>query len=290
MQKRTAAKKKRHDKDSTRQSGIMGSVLKTFEILEVFGRKRKPLSVAELCCETARPKSSIHRVLSTLTRTGAIEQNERSEYQLTLKLWRIGVLALGEIDVLKIAQPHLEALSRAADETVHLAILEQDGDIVYLTKVESPRSIRVQTQVGKVSPSWCTATGRALIAFDHDMRQKILSRPKKKFTPLTITDTDQLRERLNDVMRDGYAVTLGENHPEMGGIAAPIRNHSDIVVASCGVAIPAFRMDAELIERCTKLVLKTATAISTDLGHMRQNVHPPRINKLRLSEFKHTRR
>jgi DNA-binding IclR family transcriptional regulator len=122
------------------------------------------------------------------------------------------------------------------------------------------------------------------------MRQKILSRPKKKFTPLTITDTDQLRERLNDVMRDGYAVTLGENHPEMGGIAAPIRNHSDIVVTSCGVAIPAFRMDAELIERCTKLVLKTATAISTDLGHMRQNVHPPRINKLRLSEFKHTRR
>jgi DNA-binding IclR family transcriptional regulator len=61
-------------------------------------------------------------------------------------------------------------------------------------------------------------------------------------------------------------VTKAENHPEMGGIAAPVRDHSGTVIAACGVAIPAFRMDRALIERCAALVTHAADAISRDLG------------------------
>jgi len=60
---------------------------------------------------------------------------------------------------------------------------------------------------------------------------------------------------------------LAENHPEMGGIAAPIRDHTGAVVASCGVAIPAFRMNAELIERFIPLVVDAANTISNLLGY-----------------------
>lgn len=269
MQKTSPGRKRPLGTGAKRRPGVMGSVLKSFEVLEVFGRRWKPLSVTELCRETGRPKSSLHRILSTLVQAGVLEQNAQSQYCLTLKLWRIGALALTEIDVLQIARPHLEALSRAADETVHLAVLERDGGVVYLSKVESPRSIRVQTEIGKVSPSWCTATGRALLAFEPEIREKVLAEPKEKFTPSTITDPHRLRQVLNEITTAGYAVTKGENHPEMGGIAAPIRDNSGKVVASCGVAIPAFRMDDELIERCTQLALKAAADISADLGYRR---------------------
>lgn len=262
-------KKRPPAKPVRRRQGVMGSVLKTFEALDVFGREWRPLSVAELCRETGQPKSSLHRVLSTLVQAGVLEQNAQGLYHLTLKLWRIGALALTEIDVLQIARPHLEALSEAADETVHLAILEHDNGVIYLSKVESPRSIRVQTQVGKVSPSWCTATGRALLAFDTAARDGMLASPKRKFTPATVTDSKRLRQILDDVAKAGFAVTKGENNPEMGGIAAPIRDHSGKVVASCGVAIPAFRMNEDLIKRCTELVLKASSDISDDLGYRR---------------------
>lgn len=251
-----------------RRQGGMGSVLKTFEVLDVFGREWRPMSVAELCRETGQPKSSLHRVLSTLVQAGVLEQNEHGLYRLTLKLWRIGALALTELDALRIARPHLEALTRAADETVHLAILENDDGVVYLTKVESPRSIRAQTQIGKVTPSWCTATGRSMLAFDMAARERMLARPKKKYTPATVTDAAGLKRVLDDVAHNGFAVTKAENHPEMGGVAAPIRDHSGKVIASCGLAIPAFRMDDALVERCAALVLKTAAAISRDLGHL----------------------
>lgn len=268
MQTGNATRGKPAAQNRQRQVGVMGSVLKTFEILEVFGRRWKPLTIAELGRETGRPKSSLHRILATLVEAGVLEQKAPGKYQLTLKMWRIGMSALSDLDFLQIARPHLEKLSRAADETVHLAALDPSGGVVYLSKVESPRSIRVQTQVGRISPSWCTATGRALLAFHPVMRDKVLAAPKEKLTPLTVTDAATLRARLDDVARSGVAVTLGENHPEMGGIAAPIMNHEGAVVASCGVAIPAFRMDEALVARCTELVKKAAQDISTDLGHM----------------------
>lgn len=257
-----------------RQTAIMGSVVKAIEVLEVFERKWRPLGVTELCRETGQPKSSIHRVLSTLVHAGVLEQNEAGLYRLTLKLWRIGNLALSEMDLVHVAFPFLEQLCRAADETVHLAVLEPGGGVVYLSKVESPRSIRVQTQIGRVSPAWCTSTGRILLAFNEAARERVLSGPITKLTPDTETDPDRLRAILAKVAADGLAVTKGENHPEMGGISAPIRDHTGKVVAAIGLGVPAFRMDAPLIERCAALVKRSAADISAALNYRPQGNVP----------------
>jgi len=253
-----------------RQTAVMGSVIKAFEVLEVFERKWRPLGVTELCRETGQPKSSLHRVLSTLVHAGVLEQNEAGLYRLTLKLWRIGNLALSEIDLVHVAFPYLEQLCRAADETVHLAVLEPGGGVVYLSKVESPRSIRVQTQVGRVSPAWCTSTGRILLAFNDDVRERVLSGPITRLTPDTETDPARLREIVARVAADGLAVTKGENHPEMGGISAPVRDHAGKVVAAIGLGVPAFRMDMPLIERCGALVRRTAAEVSSALNYRPQ--------------------
>ena len=250
-----------------RRAGVMGSVLKAFEVLEVFERKWRPLGVTELARETGQPKSSLHRVLSTLVHAGVLEQNEQGLYRLTLKLWRIGNLALSEVDLVQVAFPFLEDLCRATDETIHLAVLEPGGGVVYLSKVESPRSIRVQTQVGRVTPSWCTATGRMLLAHDPRQRDRVLAGPMVRLTPDTETDPERLRRIIDKVAEDGVAVTKGENNPEMGGIAAPIRDHTGAVVAALGLGVPAFRMDAPLIERCAAQVVRTAAEISRALNY-----------------------
>ncbi|MEQ9170891.1 MAG: IclR family transcriptional regulator [Rhodospirillales bacterium] len=250
-----------------RPAGVMGSVLKAVEVLEVFERKWRPLGVTELARETGQPKSSLHRVLSTLVHAGVLEQNEQGLYRLTLKLWRIGNLALSEVDLVQVAFPFLEALCRATDETIHLAVLEPGGGVVYLSKVESPRSIRVQTQVGRITPSWCTATGRMLLAHDAALRDRVLAGPMARLTPDTEIDPERLRHIIAKVADDGIAVTKGENNPEMGGIAAPIRDHTGAVVAALGLGVPAFRMDAALIERCSAQVVRTAADISRALNY-----------------------
>ena len=82
-----------------------------------------------------------------------------------------------------------------------------------------------------------------------------------------MTDPAQLRRLIDQAAGEGIAVTKSENNPEMGGIAAPIRDHTGAVVAALGLGVPAFRMDAALIARCSTQVARTAAEISRALNY-----------------------
>lgn len=247
---------------------LIASAASTLGMLEVFAEQPGPLPLNAFVAATGKPKGTVHRMLSTLVNTGFVIQDEATgHYRLTLKLLRIGSAVANELDPVKVARPWLERLVRATDETVHLAVLNPSGDVVYVAKVESPRSIRVQTQLGQSNPSWCTATGRSLLAFNPEVADMVLGKRLDTRTSRTVTDPRRLRSALAEVASQGYAVTLAENHPEMGGIAAPIRDYTGQVVAACGVAVPVFRMDQKLVERCIPPVVQTAASISEDLGY-----------------------
>jgi DNA-binding IclR family transcriptional regulator len=250
---------------------MIGSVAGTLHLLEIFTEANHELPLSAFVEWSGRPKASVHRMLATLVNLGFLDQNlETSHYRLTLKLWRLGVPALEGLDLISNARPHLEALMKSANETVHLASSDlATGNVIYVSKFESPRSIRVQTQIGRLVPSWCTATGRAILAFNPEMADEVLSRPLVAQTPHTETDPKKIRKILKQAASDGYVVAIRENHVEMGGIAAPVRDHNGHVIAACGVAIPAFRMDSELIKRQIPLVMQTVGAISKALGHVR---------------------
>ena len=82
-----------------------------------------------------------------------------------------------------------------------------------------------------------------------------------------VEELESLKPVLQKIRVCGYAITKGDNHPELGGIAAPIRDRDNKVIASCGIAVPVFRMNKELVQRCVPIVLRTAAAISSRLGY-----------------------
>ena len=247
---------------------IIASAAATLEILEVLGNADSPMALGAVVAATGRPKGTVHRMLSTLVNTGFARQDLGSgRYGLTLKAWRIGSKAVRDLDLVKHALPVLEGLMAEAGETVHLAVLDPSGGTVYVAKVESPQSIRVQTRLGQLNPAWCTATGRSLLAFNEEVAERVLAHALERRTPRTITDRKKVREKLAEVRMRGYAVTFAENHPEMGGVAAPVRDYTGAVVAACGIAIPAFRMQAAVVERAIPSVLRAASVISSALGH-----------------------
>jgi DNA-binding IclR family transcriptional regulator len=195
---------------------IIASAAATLEILEVLGNADSPMALGAVVAAIGRPKGTVHRMLSTLVNTGFACQDPGSgRYGLTLKAWRIGSKAVRDLDLVKQALPVLEGLMADAGETVHLAVLDPSGGTVYVAKVESPQSIRVQTRLGQLNPAWCTATGRSLLAFNEDVAERVLAHPLERRTPRTITDRKKVREKLAEVRMRGYAVTLAENHPEM---------------------------------------------------------------------------
>jgi IclR family KDG regulon transcriptional repressor len=247
---------------------VIAAAAGTLEVLEALGRADGPMTLAQLVQATGRPKGTVHRMVSTLVNTGfATYARESGTYALTLKAWRIGSSALRDFDLVNLARPVLDRLRSETGETVHLSVLEPSGEIVYVAKVVSPKSIGVQTRLGQLSPSWCTATGRSILAFHPETADRILAGHLVQRTPLTVTQPGQLRSILDRVRGDGYAVTRGENHPEMGGVAAPISDHAGQVVASVGVAMPIYRMTALVVRSTIPQVLLAAEAISRELGY-----------------------
>ena len=254
-------------KNNLTRNQVIASAAGTLEVLEAISKLGVPASLGSIISATGRPKGTVHRMVSTLVNTDYVKQDESGHYFLTLKAWRIGSVAVQALDIADKGRPILSKLGSETGETVHLAVLDPSGGVVYVSKVESPKSISVQTRLGQINPSWCTATGRSMIAFNSLVAQKVLSEKLEKFTNKTIASPAKIKELLDQVRVNGFAVTLAENHPEMGGIAAPIRDHTGAVVASCGVAIPAFRMNAELIDRFIPLVVDAANTISNLLGY-----------------------
>jgi DNA-binding IclR family transcriptional regulator len=125
---------------------LISSAAATLGVLEVLGGAAKGMSLGEVAKAMRRPKGTIHRMLSTLVHTGFVAQDAVSgHYALTFKLWHLGAAVVRDLDLVKIARPWLERLVAEGDETVHLAILDPSGSVVYISKVESPRSIRAQT-------------------------------------------------------------------------------------------------------------------------------------------------
>lgn len=248
---------------------LIASAAGTLQVLEVLSDSNTALALGDVASATGRPKGTVHRMLATLVNTGFVAHDEvTGRYRPTLKLWRLGASAVRDLELTRVAVPALEKLMGEAGETVHLAVLDPSGGTVYVSKVESPQSIRVQTRLGQLNPSWCTATGRVLLAFHPEVADRVLSGKLPARTPRTVTDARRIRTLLVDVADKGYAVTRSENHPEMGGIAAPLRDHSGEVIAACGLGIPAFRMDRPLVERSIPLVLRASAEISRLLGHV----------------------
>jgi len=244
---------------------FVGSVGRAFEVLEAFGAASRPLTYSEIVRETGRPKASIHRIISTFIKMGIVAKDKDGKYKLTFKLWGIGAAALADIDLVKVALPSIDALMAASEETAHLAVLDGPPCVTYLCKSESAHSIRVQFWVGKRVDSWKSATGRAMLAFLPEQAEMLLA--SSEFALDSRFDRAKFLSILAKVRRSGFAVNKGDNNPEMGGVAAPVRDHSGLVVASCGIAVPMYRMNNRLIQRCVPEVLNTALRISRDLGY-----------------------
>lgn len=244
------------------------SVASALGLIELLGQSNQGMSFTGIVDRTGRPKSSIHRMLMTLVHCGFVERDGSSgRYRVGLKLWGLGAMALGGRDLPTTSRPHLRNLMLATEETVILAImLEGETSTMYIDKVDGPKMVHVNSPVGLISPAWCTATGRSMLAHRGHVWDRVLAGPFKKLTQDTTTDPRQLKNILERVVIDGYAITRGERSIEHGGIAAPIRDHTGAVSAACGLALPIYRMNKALVSRCVPLVVETAAVISKALG------------------------
>jgi IclR family KDG regulon transcriptional repressor len=245
------------------------SVERAFQILEEVSLAKGGIGITELSTKLNMYKSTIHRVLSTLTHIGYVEQDSLSgRYKLGYKLLGVSSRLLNNLDIRHESLSCLEELAKATNEVVHLVILD-GGEVVYIEKVEGTETIRMHSQIGKRVPVHCTGVGKAILAYLSPSRvsEIVAEYGLQPHTMYTIRTEKDLLADLKLVRQRGYAFDLEENELGISCVAAPIWDYSGAVIASVSVSGPTMRMTSQHLEHLAGLVRETGLNISQRLGY-----------------------
>jgi DNA-binding IclR family transcriptional regulator len=242
------------------------SVVRAFRLLEILAESDTPLGVSELSRQLAWTKSGTFRLLTALTQLGYLRQLQPSmNYQLSHKVVQLASKSVRRLDLRQIAQPYLKRLLELTGETARLSILAGDH-AVCIEQMESNHPVTVQTQVGGSLPLGCSATGKAILAFQDDQTIKKISRALEAFTKHTLVPAEKLSKDLELTKRRGFSINKGERHLSVSGVAAPIYDRNGKVEAAIGISGPTDRFPLELMLQHGEVIKALADDLSEEMG------------------------
>jgi IclR family acetate operon transcriptional repressor len=245
------------------RSGTVQSIERAFRLLETMADHGGTMGLSQLAQESGLPLPTIHRLLRTLVDLGYLRQDAGRRYVLAPRLIRLGESSGAMLSVW--ARPHLERLVDELGESANLAMLDGD-EVVYVAQVQSRRSMRMFTEVGRRVLPHCTAVGKALLAqMPAEQVAGLLRRTgMPEHTEHTITDPAVFAAVMAEVGERGYAVDEQEQEHGVRCVAVAVPDAPSRLGLS--VSGPATRMTPEVVARAVPLLQAAATALSRDLS------------------------
>jgi IclR family transcriptional regulator, KDG regulon repressor len=267
------------ERGSARDTELLGSVRNAARVLRAFAGADTELGVTDLSRRLGIGKSTVHRIVSTLTAERLLERGEhRGSYRLGLTLYELGTRGGEHVDLHEAALPVLTTLRHATGETVLVAAL--DGlEVVTVERLEGPAGAPTVRRAGQRLPAARASTGKVLLAAlaPDELALRLEGWQPAPATARTIVTRDRLLAELADVASRGFAVDDEEDHAGVVSVAAPIRGWDGEVMAAMSVVGDANRMRGPVLRHHTVLLLESAAAASRRLGHREPHVRTSRV-------------
>ncbi len=253
---------------------MLQTVDRALRLLLLFDGIEQEYRVGEIANALGTDKSVASRLSATLAKRGFLERVPGGEgFRLGPELVRLGMLAMASShNIIEVARGPMESLAEGTGETVNLAQL-QDGKTVNIAQADGPHLVGLGDWAGWKTEPHTTANGKVLLAFMEDPIETLhLEDPLEAVTENTITSVDQLRLELERIRSEGAAFTIGELEPGFNGVAVPIFDASERLLAVLSVSGPEYRMPPERLPEVIARTKEAAEEISARLGRMLQQV------------------
>lgn len=229
-------------------------------VLGAFEGPQPRLSLTEVVRRSGLPRSSAHRILDQLVRLRWLDREGR-DYRMGMRMLELGALASHHNRLRRAALPLLHALHEQTGRVVHLSVLD-GAEVVCLERIGGSRATTVPSRVGGRMPAYCTATGKAILAFsDPAAVELVLGRGLRPRTARTLVRPLALRSELAAVRERGVAYDREESFRGISCVAAPLRGAGRAVAA---VSVSSCHGDRES-QRLAPAVLACARAVWREL-------------------------
>jgi IclR family transcriptional regulator, KDG regulon repressor len=257
------------DTPDAKRSGGVQSLARAFSILEEVARSRDGINLADLSRKVGLHNSTTFHLVKTMVSLGYIRQiKDDKRYRIGRPLFALAANALDEIEMVSLATPVLEDLSRQTGESGHFAVPMGDS-VVVIARTAGAGAFQLTERVGVVRPAHCTALGKVILAaFKPELLESFLKRVElAPVTPNSITDAAALRKNIEDVRQSGIAFDDGEFNPEVRCIAVPVKDFTGQIMGAVGISGPIWRLNIQALQSRAQAVQAAARRLSAEFGY-----------------------
>ncbi len=248
---------------------IIQSIKRGTDILNLFSYSTPRLGITEIAGALGLAKGTVHNIVHTLEESGFLQQdNETRKYFLGNKLFTLGSIMVGTLEINQKASAPAYHLARKTDCICRLARWDNDAPMVILSAM--PKSIEGPfQQLGPRVVAYASAIGRVFLAFlEPEKLDEYFDKTEiVPLTPKTTIDKQLLIRKLETIKSQGYALNNQELTMGQAGIAVPIFAKGGRISASISLAGPHERLLGINVESYTGSLMETAKEISRYMGH-----------------------
>jgi DNA-binding IclR family transcriptional regulator len=247
---------------------VVQSLDRALSILDVLRLSEVDLALGDVAARTGLPKSTTHRLLSTLERRGLVARDPiAGTYRLATKTFPPVGAGPGVRGI-------LEDLAARSGETANLGA-PIGREVLYVDRADSPHALRWQLGVGSRVPVHCSGMGKAILAFLSPAEvSRRLPRRLEAFTENTITSRAILLEELGRIRRRGYALDSEEFMDGVRCVAVPVLGPDREVGHAISLAGPAFRLTPRRAEQQVSALREAADRMGEILRAERVGPNP----------------
>jgi IclR family transcriptional regulator, KDG regulon repressor len=255
------------DAEDRQRVGVQ-SLGRAFAILEEVARHREGIGLADLSKLVGLHNSTTFHLAKTMVSLGYIRQEkETKRYRVGRPLFALAASALEEIEMVTVATPVLEDLSRETGESSHFAVRMGDA-VVVIARTSGPGAFQLTDRVGVVRPAHCTALGKVILAsLRADQLERFLRRVElKPSTEKSITEIPVLVREIAEIGRSGIAFDDGEFNAEVRCVAVPVKDFTGQVIGAIGISGPIWRLSHQAMQARAKNVQAASNRLSAAFG------------------------
>ena len=236
------------DEAGSKDKNQVHSLAKGFRVLEAFTAEEPELLQSEVGRRAGLDDGTTFRMLNTLVGLGYVAKVPGTRrFRLTLKPLELGFNAIARTGLRDLARPMLRSLVGEVNEAASLGVLD-GADIVYIERAQAGLiRMGVDIRVGSRIPAAASAIGHALLAFlpEAELEKVLRASRFDRDGPAIPGSPAALRQRLEEVRRDGTALTDWASVNGLRVLAAPVLDRGGHAVAALSVAAPAMRASVE---------------------------------------------
>ncbi|MSO64470.1 MAG: IclR family transcriptional regulator [Alphaproteobacteria bacterium] len=241
-------------------------------LVERLVHSHRGLSLKDLAQAAAMSPAKAHRYLVSLRRARLVSQApESGRYGLGPLAVSLGLAALGNVDLYRLAGEELSRLCEATGATVVQAIWGEGAALV--ARVEQPnRPITVNVRAGAVLPILTSASGRLFAAFlPNAVVGPLIEREFQRAEAPTYMgkrlDHRAFQALLDDIRSRQLARTEGDLTTGIGALSGPVFDHSGAMAMALAMVGPTGTLDLQWSGQNARALRTACEALSEQLGY-----------------------